>query len=510
MTSGMTFTLLVVDDEPDVVDALRRVLENPRLEVVGCTRPLEALEVLAARPVDLVISDLDMPQMHGLELLRRIRRNHPDVVRIVLTGRASLDNALEAINGGEVHRYLTKPWEQAALRRTIDESLERVAEVRASADAMRRVAAREALRDGLERRYPGITRIELHDGALLLDPARIDASWTLRGAIGESLADTWLLDRASGDVRANDLPEDLDRLSGIVLDTRFQLKNPIGSGGFGVVYRALQMSLERFVAVKVLRTAGTDRDQLKRFRVEALSTCRVVHPNAVTVLDAGVSNQGLAYLVMELLTGETVAQRLRRRDTLSFRAAAALAADVCAALAVAHDSGILHRDIKPANVFLHEGPEGPVTKLLDFGIAKLASPQTPHHGVTAEDLLVGTPAYIAPERISNRDVDGRVDVYGVGVLLYEVLSGARPFTGSPTEVARQQLNVNPRPLRATDDAVPPDLDALVTRMLCKDPAGRPTAAEAASFLRGLAPRLSAERMRHTGAAAASVTTEADV
>jgi eukaryotic-like serine/threonine-protein kinase len=496
MKTNPTFTLLIVDDEPDVVDALRRTLEDPRLEIVGCTRPSEALDVLATHEVDLVISDLDMPEMHGLDLLRRVRQDHPEVIRIVLTGRASLDSALDAINQGEVQRYLTKPWNRAKLRETIDEALERIAELRRSADAARRVALREQIRQRLESSHPGITKVELDDGVVLLDPVRLDACWTLRDVASESLADTWILDGAEDRSHSGSPSADLHRMSGVVLDQRFRLEEPIGSGGFGVVYRALQLSLERFVAVKVLRLEGTGLDYLKRFRVEALSSCRVVHPNAVTVLDAGVSDQGLAYLVMELLTGETLAQRLARGDTLSFEAGAAVAADLCGALAVAHDSGILHRDVKPANVFLHQGPQGPVTKLLDFGIAKLASPRDSHQGITADDLLVGTPAYIAPERISNGEMDGRVDVYGVGVLLYEMLSGVRPFEGeSPTEVARKQLNVYPRPLIAIDASVPPELDALVTRMLFKEPERRPTAGQAVASLRDLLPRLPARHMR---------------
>ncbi len=170
MARQVSFTLLVVDDEPDVVDALRRALRDSRYEVLGCTRPLEALELLGRRRVDLVISDLDMPEMHGLELLRRVRAAHPGTLRIVLTGRASLESALSAINQGEVHRYLTKPWEQAALRRTVEESLERLSELRSSADAAQRVAVRAEIHEALEARSPGITRVSLDGGAVHLDP----------------------------------------------------------------------------------------------------------------------------------------------------------------------------------------------------------------------------------------------------------------------------------------------------------------------------------------------------
>ncbi len=494
-----TRTVLVVDDERDVVDALRRALRDADREVLGCTRPADALEILARRPVDLVIADLDMPEMHGLELLRRIRRDHPDATRIVLTGRPDLDSALEAINHGEVHRYLTKPWQLVALRQTVDACLERLEESRRAADAARRASLRMALREQLELQHPGITRVELEEGAVPLDPGRIDAAWTFRDPVATAPDVHWRNVAQNGMAL---VPPHLEALSGTTLERRFRLEEPIGSGGFGVVYRAVQLSLERRVAVKLLRASAAEGTHLERFRIEALSSCRVVHPNAVTVLDAGVGDGGLAYLVMELLSGETLSQRLRRGETLPFDEGARIAGDVCAALAVAHASGIVHRDVKPANVFLHRGPEGPVTKLLDFGIATLASARA----ASTHGHLLGTPAYIAPERVAGRAADGRADVYSVGVLLYEVLCGARPLEApSPFELSRQHLVVHPRPLHAIDPSVPAPLDQLVARMLAKDPAERPTAAEAAASLRDLASWLPAAHMRRASLAASLAT-----
>ncbi len=487
-----THTLLVVDDEPDVVAALRRALRDPRYEVLGCTSPHDALDLLARQRVDVVISDLDMPGMHGMDLLRRIRADYPETVRMVLTGRASLETALDAINQGEVHRYLTKPWDRAALRETIGTSLDRLDEARAAAAASVRVDRRAEILAELERRHPGLTRVALVDGAVVLDPLRLDLAWRLGASTSDGSAP-------------------LDGLAGRVLDQRYRLETPIGSGGFGVVYQGVQLSLEREVAVKVLRAHGTAADRMRRFRVEALSTCRVVHPNAVVLLDAGVSDQGLAYLVMELLDGETLAARLRRGETLSFRDAAALGADVCAALAVAHAAGIHHRDIKPANVFLHRGPEGAVTKLLDFGIAKLATPLGSFAELTAEDVVLGTPAYLAPERVLGAAIDGRADVYSVGVLLYDALAGVTPFHGaSPDAVLQQQVSMHPRPLSALDPDVPEALDAIVRELLAKEPSRRPAAAEAADRLRALAAALGDGRMRAAATAWASLTTEADL
>jgi YesN/AraC family two-component response regulator len=176
MTERVT-TILCVDDEPEVLEGLRRTLLRQPYRLLTATSAAEALQTIAAEPVDVIVSDIDMPGTNGLELVARIRREHPQIVRLLLTGDASLEAALDAINHGEVHRFLTKPWEKDQLRRTLHEAVERLDELRRAATAAATASVRDQLLESLERSHPGITRIERTGGVYAVDLARL-ASWS--------------------------------------------------------------------------------------------------------------------------------------------------------------------------------------------------------------------------------------------------------------------------------------------------------------------------------------------
>lgn len=169
MTHERRPTVLVVDDEPEVVETLRRNLRGEPYDVVGTTSPKEALALVEQGALDLVIADIDMPEMDGLTLVARLQRNHPNVIRILLTGDASLESAMTAINEGEVFRYLTKPWNTSELRETVRSAFERATELRRAADAARSVATRAATIAQLERDYPDIRRVVREDGIYVVD-----------------------------------------------------------------------------------------------------------------------------------------------------------------------------------------------------------------------------------------------------------------------------------------------------------------------------------------------------
>jgi two-component system probable response regulator PhcQ len=178
-------TVLLVDDEPAIVAALRRTLRGRGYRILGATSPAAALELVGAEPVDLVISDIDMPGMSGLDLVSRIRREHPGVVRMLLTGRGTLDAALRAINDGEVHRFLTKPWDDDELREIVSQALARLEELRRSQQADRGAARRRAMIADLEREQPGIAKVERDgDGVYVVDEKRIEL---LRRRVGAEL-----------------------------------------------------------------------------------------------------------------------------------------------------------------------------------------------------------------------------------------------------------------------------------------------------------------------------------
>jgi two-component system probable response regulator PhcQ len=168
-------TVLVVDDEPEIVESLRRALRSEPYELVGTTSAREALETIEAGGIDLVVADIDMPDLNGLELVAKVRASRPDVVRVLLTGDASIESALEAINRGEVYRYLTKPWRNDVLREIIREGLARLDELRKVAAADRATRAREALLTALEAEHPGIRSVASTDGVHVLDVVRLRA-----------------------------------------------------------------------------------------------------------------------------------------------------------------------------------------------------------------------------------------------------------------------------------------------------------------------------------------------
>jgi serine/threonine protein kinase len=277
-----------------------------------------------------------------------------------------------------------------------------------------------------------------------------------------------------------------------VLDEKYRIAEKIGSGGFGTVYRGEHILLHHPVAIKVFRPAvGREgAESLERFRLEGISACRVNHPNAVTVLDFDVSAGSLAYLVMELLEGHSLAQELRSIGKLSPGRAAEVACAVCDALTQAHAAGIVHRDIKPSNVFLHGTNGDQVVKVIDFGIAKLtdASDVPGAETNTMSGMFLGTPAYMAPERVFDLPYDGRADVYAVGVMIYEMVSGRLPFettSGGHLSLMRMHAIEEPPELTAVVPDAHPGLDTAVKRAMAKDPEQRPTAAELGVMLKSL-------------------------
>jgi serine/threonine protein kinase len=289
-----------------------------------------------------------------------------------------------------------------------------------------------------------------------------------------------------------------DALSGTVLDGHYRVEERIGFGGFGTVYRAVETHMEIVVAIKVFKPVpGHDEQRsMERFRAEGHYAFRVNHPNAVRVLDFGICLDAVAYMVMEFLSGCSLADHLARHRRLSPRTVVRILGPVARVLAHAHAVGVIHRDVKPNNVLLCREHGRDTVKLIDFGIAKILDETTPDEmkNLTATGLLVGTPNYMAPERFLEKEYDGQSDVYALGVIAYEMLAGQRPFAGGGDNylpLAMQHVHEAPPPLPADVPGMPASLPGFVLQMLAKDPWDRPTAQDAAVYFSTLAVELHA-------------------
>lgn len=264
-------------------------------------------------------------------------------------------------------------------------------------------------------------------------------------------------------------------LVGRVLDDRYRVTGLLGVGGIGRVYRAEHLVLRRQVALKVLLEHYQCVPELqRRFEREAMALAALAHPNIVTIIDF-VSSRDATFLVMELLEGEEL-DALLSRGPMSARDAFSVMEQILSSLAYAHERDVIHRDLKPQNVIVRRLPGGRLhATMLDFGLAKFMDGSGPGQNLTKTGLVVGTPAYMAPEQASGAHADRRADVYAAGIMFFELLAGSHPFEGfEGTELLRQHLLAPPPSLasRCKGAKVAPELEALLARALAKDGADR--------------------------------------
>lgn len=425
--------LLLVDDSEVNQELWSAILEAEGYEVVTAEHGAEALRVVNDRPVDLVLLDVIMPGLSGFQVLEKLRQRHtPESLPVIMaTSKDHKDDVVRAFGMG-ANDYVTKPLDREV--------------------TLARIAAQLRQKRPTGDRDFGVGRV----GSLFSG-----GSESLRGE---------------------------------VIDGKYRIEEMLGQGNFGAVFRATHLSLERQVALKVLRSSFRPESvSLRRFRQEGVSLSRLEHPNVVHVLDFSAEPEGLTYLVMELLQGHDLDTEIRRQGQLGVQRTLEIVLPICDVLSEAHALGIIHRDIKPQNVFLHQAvprrSRGEVVKVLDFGIAKLVGDTELEQRLTADGNSVGTPAYMAPERFTEEPYDGASDVYSLGVMVYEMLTGQPTFAeagNSFFKLIRLHVAMAPKPLRDHVPDLPPALDEVVLSALEKRPEDRPRPAELAARFQEIA------------------------
>ncbi len=475
--------ILIVDDVEENRAVLARRLGREGFDVASAPSGAEALRLVAQGGFDLVLLDVLMPGMDGFAVLERIKgdtamRSIPVIMISALDDLASVVRCIE--HGAE--DYLTKPFDPVLLRARIGASLEKKRWHDREADYLRQVTrvieAASAVESGayVAGTLAGITGRDDELGRL----ARVFDAMAAGVRAREARLREQLRELQSDVTLATTEFEALQQKAiaegafppGTTLGGRYDIVSVLGTGGMGVVYRALDRELNEEVAVKTIRRELVTADAVlaERFKSEIRLARRISHRNVVRTHDLGDAD-GHLFVTMELVQGLTVRELLTTRGKLGVASTLALARQFAEALAVAHEAGVIHRDIKPENALVDA--DG-VLKVMDFGIARLVEATSNR---TQAGMVVGTPAYMSPEQLVGEEIDPRADLYALGVVMYECLTGRAPFT-APSAVAliARVLTTEPEPPQHRNADVPPALSALVMQLLAKAPDQRPASA----------------------------------
>ncbi|HEY1551277.1 MAG TPA: serine/threonine-protein kinase [Kofleriaceae bacterium] len=276
----------------------------------------------------------------------------------------------------------------------------------------------------------------------------------------------------------------VDPWMGQLIAGRYRLELRIAAGGFGAIYRALDLATDRDVALKLLHASlAQDEGVAARFRREGAALARLRDPHTVAAYEVGETDDGTLFIAMELLGGDSLHTVFQEQGPMSWRNVAAIARAVCSSLREAHAQGIIHRDLKPANIHL-EGEHRDFVKVLDFGIAKIVGGALDNSDLTSAGQMIGTFDYMPPEQMVGGETTGKSDVYALGIVMYELLVGQRPFGDLPTAASMlaAMLSTIPRSPAQRRVSIPHELDRAIMRCLAQKPEDRPTVDELAHLL----------------------------
>jgi CheY-like chemotaxis protein len=489
--AARTTHALVVDDDPALRAALARFVKQFGLVVTTAKNGKEALRVARELLPDLVLTDLNMPEMDGMALLRALKKDDRtrEIPVVVISAQDDLESVVTCLEEG-ADDHITKPFNPTLLKARVGPLLERkrardverrhlrrVSMITSAAEAVERDAYSPGLLDALRPDDDAIGRLaRVFDRMVMglrfreerlqrrLRQLRTEVTSASNGT-GLSAGD------GAGAIASGDL-----------LAGRYEIRGQLGRGGMGTVYQAHDRELREDVAIKVVRPdlVAAHPTLVERLKSEIKLTRKISHKNVVRAYDLGDWN-GTYFISMELVTGITLADLIDRRGRLSIDATLAIGEQLADALATAHDLQIVHRDIKPANLLIDETG---TLKVMDFGLARSVEQEA---NVTQAGFIVGTPQYMAPEQLLGGAVDARSDLFSAGVVLFECLSGRPPFVDdSPAPIAAAFLDGRVPRLQHIAPDIPAGLASLVHRLLEVRPAQRVASArELAEQLRQL-------------------------
>lgn len=437
--------ILVVDDTPANLEMLLNFLGQQHYRARVTTRGKLVLKSVKLAPPDLILLDINMPEMNGYEVCQQLKSD-PQFEKIPVIFISALEEVFDKVKAFAVGGvdYITKPFQ-------FEEVLARIEHQLKFSRLQKEMEQKNIL---LEKKNQ---ELEKKNQELIQSYKK---AYLLFSALSETLSD-------------------------YILNDQYCLEKKIGQGGNGVVYKALDLKTNTYVAIKVFQpnSGKVTPDIIQRYKIEGISASKVNHPNAISVLDFHIAEECLPYLVMELLTGRTLKEELVHVGQMSIERSKEIIIPVCNVLIEAHQAGIIHRDIKPENIFLHQANNQEIVKVLDFGVAKILPEDSSldiQNLLTITGKILGSPAFLAPERLRNLPYDGRVDVYSLGVMLYTMLSGKLPFNTNNNDIwalVNMHLYQQPQPLQELVPNISPSVENLLMQALSKDPGQRPTAKE---------------------------------
>lgn len=445
--------ILIADDDTMTLKILEKALQSLDCKVITALNGQEALEKCSEIQPSLIISDWHMPVLDGIDLFFHIK-NSPALQHIpfiFLTTSDDEETKIALLETG-VEDYWNKPFNAKEILVRTKKILSRLTLSQTNSQIINNLSQQANKND-----VDTVTKA-------VLSPADFLSSVSSNSS--DSLIDY-------------DEPNETYLHVSKILNNRYKLLEPIGRGGMGIVYRTHDLQKNQEIALKLLRREYVSNSvEVRRFAREASTALRIKHPNVIETYEYGLIASGQAFITMEILAGHSLMNELRRNVTIPKNYALKIMRQVCLGVLEAHKQDVIHRDLKPNNIFLVYSPNNePMVKVLDFGIAILQTKQEDKKAaperLTDPNIIIGTPEYMSPEQINKREVEKETDIYSLGIVFYEMLTGQVPFLGTDVEILIAHISKKPTPINQII-LIEPELASLIMAMLAKDPKDRPS------------------------------------